>query len=69
MSILFSVAEPKPQGGASFWLSQPRSRCAMRDAILKPVKGIVSRDFGTLFLFYWIDLRVVIGPDQVYFSF
>jgi hypothetical protein len=29
-------------------------------------KGIVSRDFaGTLFLFHWIDLKVVIGPDQV----
>jgi hypothetical protein len=31
-------------------------------------KGIVSRDFGTLFLFHWIDLKVVIWPDQVYFS-
>jgi hypothetical protein len=35
----------------------------------KPVKGIVSRDFGTLFLFYWIVLKVLIGPEQVYFSF
>jgi hypothetical protein len=33
------------------------------------VKRIVSRDFGTLFLFHWIDLKVVIGPDQAYFSF
>jgi hypothetical protein len=32
-------------------------------------KGIVSRDFGTLFLFHWIDLKVVIGPGKVYFSF
>jgi hypothetical protein len=32
-------------------------------------KGIVSRDLGTLFLFHRIELRVVIGPDQVYFSF
>jgi hypothetical protein len=29
------------------------------------LKGIVSRDFGTPFLFHWIDLKVVIGPDQV----
>jgi hypothetical protein len=34
-----------------------------------PFKGIVSRDFGGLFLFHWIDFKVVIGPDQVYFSF
>jgi hypothetical protein len=34
-----------------------------------PFKGIVSRDFGTLFLFHWIDLKVIIGLDQVYFSF
>jgi hypothetical protein len=33
------------------------------------LKGIVSREFGTLFLFHWIDFKVVIGPDQVYFSF
>jgi hypothetical protein len=32
------------------------------------IKGIVSRDFGTLFLFHWIDLKVAIGPEQVYFS-
>jgi hypothetical protein len=31
------------------------------------LKGIVSRDFGTLFLFNWIDLKVVIGPNQVNF--
>jgi hypothetical protein len=36
---------------------------------LLQVQGIVSRDFGTLFLFHWIDLKVIIGPDQVYFSF
>jgi hypothetical protein len=33
------------------------------------IKGIVSRDCGTLFLFHWIDLKVVIGPDKVNFSF
>jgi hypothetical protein len=33
------------------------------------IKGIVSRDIGTFFLFHWIDLKVRIGPDQVYFSF
>jgi hypothetical protein len=33
------------------------------------VKGIVSRDFGVLFLFIWIDMKFLIGPDQVYFSF
>jgi hypothetical protein len=33
------------------------------------IKWIVSRDFDTLFRFHWIDLKVVIGPDQVYFSF
>jgi hypothetical protein len=32
-------------------------------------KGIVSRDFGTLFCFHGIDLKVIIGPYQVYFSF
>jgi hypothetical protein len=32
-------------------------------------KGIVSRDFGVLFLFIWIDIKFLIGPDQVYFSF
>jgi hypothetical protein len=32
-------------------------------------KGIVSRDFGVLFLFIWIDMKFLIGPDQVYFSF
>jgi hypothetical protein len=32
-------------------------------------KEIVSRDFGTVFGFHWIDLRVIKGPDQVYFSF
>jgi hypothetical protein len=36
-------------------------------SILGQFKGIVSRDFGTLFLFHWIDLKVVIGPDQFYF--
>jgi hypothetical protein len=33
------------------------------------IKGIISRDFGILFLFHWIDLKIVIGPDKVYFSF
>jgi hypothetical protein len=33
------------------------------------VKGIASRDFGVLFLFIWIDMKFLIGPDQVYFSF
>jgi hypothetical protein len=33
------------------------------------IKGIVSQDFGTLFWFHWIDFKVVIGPDRVYFSF
>jgi hypothetical protein len=32
-------------------------------------KGIASRDFGILFLFHWIDMKFVLGPDQVYFSF
>jgi hypothetical protein len=32
-------------------------------------EGIVSRDFGILFLFYWIDMKFVLEPDQVYFSF
>jgi hypothetical protein len=32
-------------------------------------KGIVSRDFRTLFLFHWIDLKVVIGPEEVLFHF
>jgi hypothetical protein len=31
-------------------------------------KWIVSRDFNILFLVLWIDLKVVIEPDQVYFS-
>jgi hypothetical protein len=30
-------------------------------------KGIVSRDFGVFLYFYWIDVKIVIGPDQVYF--
>jgi hypothetical protein len=30
-------------------------------------KGIVSRDFGLLSLFIWIDMMFLIGPDQVYF--
>jgi hypothetical protein len=29
------------------------------------IKGVVSRDFDTLFCFHWIDLKVVIGPEQV----
>jgi hypothetical protein len=33
------------------------------------IYGIVSWDFSNLFWFQWIDLKVVIGPDQVYFSF
>jgi hypothetical protein len=31
-------------------------------------KGIVSRDFGVIFLFIWIDMKFQKGPDQVYFS-
>jgi hypothetical protein len=34
-----------------------------------PFKGIVSRDFDILFLFHWIDLKVVLWPDQAYFPF
>jgi hypothetical protein len=26
------------------------------------IKGIVSRDFGILYLFHWIDMKFVIGP-------
>jgi hypothetical protein len=33
------------------------------------LKGIVSRDFGVPFLFIWIVMKFLIGPDQVYFSF
>jgi hypothetical protein len=32
-----------------------------------PLKGIVSRDFAVLFLFNWIDMKFLIGQDQVYF--
>jgi hypothetical protein len=39
------------------------------DRVIFNFKGIVSRDFDTLFLFHWIDLEVAIGPEQVYFSF
>jgi hypothetical protein len=44
-----------------------RSPYAIRKSSL--LNGIVSQDFGTLLRFHWIDLKVVIGPDQVYFSF
>jgi hypothetical protein len=29
------------------------------------LKGIASRHFGDLFFFYWKDMKLVIGPDQV----
>jgi hypothetical protein len=32
-------------------------------------KGIVSRDFAILFWFNWIDMKFLIGPDQVNFNF
>jgi hypothetical protein len=31
-------------------------------------KGIVFRDFGVLVSFHMIDMMLVIGQDQVYFS-
>jgi hypothetical protein len=33
------------------------------------LKGIVSQDFGIIFLFLWTDMMFVIGPNKVYFLF
>jgi hypothetical protein len=37
--------------------------------VFAKVKGIVSQDFGIIFLFYWIDVKFLIGQDQVYLTF
>jgi hypothetical protein len=35
------------------------------DMYFQIFKGIVSRDFAILFLYYWIDMKFLIGPDQI----
>jgi hypothetical protein len=33
------------------------------------IKGIVSRDFDVILRFYGIDVKFILGPDQVYLHF
>jgi hypothetical protein len=44
----------------------------MKSLSRSPIPLSVNRqscDIVTLFLFHWIDMKFVIGPDQVYLSF